>query len=118
MSTKKTNSGNINTDLYKEYPNQNFVEQRFNNKSFSSQTSDECYMRYKNNAHLMGQVFSIENIEETKDKLEDASYTPQEEVSSETIKELYANITEELGETKDHYLKKIKGIHYNYKIQV
>ena len=67
-------------------------------------------MRYKNNAHLMGQIFSIENMEDTKEKLEDTSGYPQEEISPETIKELYANVTEELGETKEHYLKKVKGI--------
>lgn len=36
-------------DVYKEFPNQNFIEVRFNGKSFDQLSSEEAYTRYKNN---------------------------------------------------------------------
>lgn len=100
MASKKPAS-----DSYKEYPNQNYIELKFNTKSYDSIGADEAHTRYKSNNALMGQIFSIENQEKTLERINSDETQEQQDITG-----LLKNVCEELADTEKHYSKKVKSM--------
>ena len=98
------------SDSYKEYPNQNYIELKFNTKSYDSMGADEAHTRYKNNNALMGQIFSLENKEKTIDCI-----NSDEMLESQDITGLLKDVCEELADTEKHYSKKVQSMSDNCK---